>query len=180
MDAGECVRLSVQGIVAEEFEQGAMIRIATGFREHVDLGALMPELGGINTDSNFELLNGLDRGKHDIGIEIRVGVVDAVEGVVVEHDALPAGGYGLGGAVAALPGPGLTSRRRERVHIGRQPDKAQVLAPFRGSSVMILFSTTAPTVAVSACSRSAVAATSTVSLTWPTWRVTSRRTTCCT
>src|SRR2546425_2623248 len=113
MDAGECVGLSVQDIVAEEFEQGAMICVAAGLGEHVDLRALMPELRGVNTGLNFELLNGVNRGKHDIGIEIWVGVIDAVEGVVVEHDALPAGGYGLGGAVATLPGTGFPPRPRE-------------------------------------------------------------------
>src|SRR5262249_61392584 len=107
MDAGECIRLSVQGIVAEEFEQGAMISVAAGLGEHIDLSALMSELSGVNTNLNFELLNRINRRKNDIGIEIRVGVIDAVERVVVEHDALPARGDGLTGAVTALPGTGL-------------------------------------------------------------------------
>src|SRR5438093_13770210 len=111
MDAGECVRLSVQGIVAEEFEQRAMVGVAARLGEHVDLRALMSELRGVNTGLNFELLNRVNRGKDDIGIEIRIGVVDAVQRVVVEHDALPARGYGLVGAVAALPGRGLSRRR---------------------------------------------------------------------
>src|SRR5438552_7189100 len=159
MDAGECVRLSVQGIVAEEFEQGAMICVAAGLGEHVDLSALMPELRGVNTELNFELLNGINGGKDDIGIEIRVGVIDAVEGEVVEHDALPARGYGLGGAVATLPGTGLPRRRSEGVHIGASATRPRYWRPFKGSSVMILFSTTAPIAAVSDCSKSAVAAT---------------------
>src|SRR2546425_1878299 len=99
MDAGECVRLSVQDIVAEEFEQGAMICVAAGLGEHVDLRALMPKLCGVHTDLNFKLLNGVNGGKHDIRIEIRIGVIDAIERVVVEHDALPARGYSLVGAV---------------------------------------------------------------------------------
>src|SRR5439155_10055424 len=99
MNAGECVWLSVQSIVAKEFEQGAMICVTAGLGQHIDLGALMPELGGINTDLNFEFLNRVNGRKHDIGIEIRVGVVDAVERVVVEHNALPTRGYGLVGAV---------------------------------------------------------------------------------
>src|SRR5262250_1797388 len=115
MDACECVGLSVQGIVAKEFEQGAVICVAAGLGEHVDLRALMPELRGVNTDLNFELLNGVNGGKDDIGVEIRVGVIDAIEAVVVEHDALPARGYGLGGAVAALPCTGLPRCRRESV-----------------------------------------------------------------
>src|SRR5262245_42993676 len=128
MNGGESVRLSVQSIVAKEFEQGAMICVAAGLGKHVDLGALMPELGGINTDLNFELLNRVNRRKNDIGIEIRVGVIDAVERVVVEHDALPARRYGLARAVATLPGTGLPRRWRECIHIGRERDQAQILA----------------------------------------------------
>src|SRR5215510_11249827 len=102
MDAGECVRLSVQGIVTEEFEQGTVIGVTAGLGEHVDLRALMPELRGVNTDLNFELLNSVNGRKHNIGIEIRVGVIDAVEAEVVEHDALPTRRYGLGRAFATL------------------------------------------------------------------------------
>src|SRR5262249_22591593 len=127
MDAGECVGLSVQGIVAKEFEQGAMIGVAAGLGEHVDLGALMPELRGVNTDLNFKLLNSVNGRKDDISIEIRVGVIDAVQTVVVEHDALPARGYGLGGAVATLPRIGLPRERREGVRVWRHRDQVQVL-----------------------------------------------------
>src|SRR5262245_37730584 len=105
-----------------------MISVAAGFCKHVDLRALMSELRGVNTGLNVELLNGVNRGQDDIGIEIWVGVVDAVEGVVVEHDALPARGYGLVGAVAALPGSGLSRPRSERVRVGRHGDQAQVFA----------------------------------------------------
>src|SRR5215467_2009100 len=111
MHAGERIRLSVQCIVAQKFEQSAMICVAAGLGEHVDLRRLMPELRGVNTELNFELLNGINGRKHDVGIEIRVGVINAVEREVVEHDALPAGGYGLRGAVAALTGTRLARRR---------------------------------------------------------------------
>ena len=126
MDAGECVRLRIQGIIAEEFEKRAVICVAAGLGEHVDLRALMPELRGVNTDLNFELLNGVNGRKDDITIEIRVRVIDAVEGVVVEHDALPARGYGLGGAFATLPGIGLPRERREGVRVRRHRDQPQI------------------------------------------------------
>src|SRR5262245_53031228 len=116
MNAGECVRLSVHGIVAQEFEQGAMIGVAAGLREYVDLGARMSEFGGVNADLNFEFLNGINRRKDDIGIEIGVCVVDAVERVVVEHDPLPTRRDGLVGAVASLPGTSLACGWREGVH----------------------------------------------------------------
>src|SRR5437867_8684891 len=105
-----------------------MIRVAAGLGEHVDLRALMSELRGVYTGLNFELLNGVNRGKDDIGIEIRISVVDAVQRVVVEHDALPARGYGLVGTVAALPGSGLSRPRSEGVRVGRHGDQAQVFA----------------------------------------------------
>src|SRR5438046_65084 len=164
MDAGECVRLRIQGIIAEEFEKRAVICVAAGLGEHVDLGALMPELRGVNTDLNFELLNGVNGRKDDITIEIRVRVIDAVEGVVVEHDALPARGYGLVGRSAPWRGFACPANGESVFTLGASPTRFRYCRPFSGSSVMILFSTTAPTVAVSACSRSAVAATSTVSL----------------
>src|ERR1051326_836661 len=132
MEAGECVRLSVESVVAEEFEQGAMIRVAAGLGEHIDLSALMPELGRVNTDLNFELLNGIYGRKDDVAVEIRVGVIDAVEGVVVEHDALPARGYGLLGAVATLPVIGLRRVRREGVRVGRERGQAQIFAAVQG------------------------------------------------
>src|SRR5215467_5280517 len=128
MDAGKCVRLSVQGIVAEEFEQGSMIDVAAGLGQHVDLGALMTELSGVNTGLNFELLNGVNGRKDDVAIEIRVGVIDPVEGVVVEHDALPPRGYRLGGAVATLPGIGLPRLRRECIRVGCECGQVQVFA----------------------------------------------------
>src|SRR5437773_3603666 len=132
MDAGESVRLSVQGIITEEFEQGTMIGVAAGLGEHVDLRALMPELRGVNADLNFELLNSVNGRLDDIGIEIRVRVIDAVEGVVVEHNALPARGYGLGGALATLPAIGLPRERRKGVRVRRHRDQVQVLPAVQG------------------------------------------------
>src|SRR4030095_9037064 len=115
-----------QGGVSEEFEERAMICVAAGFGEHVDLSALMPELRGENADLNLELLNRINRGKRDIRIEVRVGVIDAVERVVVEHDALPARRYRLGGAVATLPRTGLPRGRRQSVHVRRERNKPQI------------------------------------------------------
>src|SRR5215831_9077410 len=109
-----------------------MIGVAAGLGEHVDLRALMSELGGVDADLYFELLNGIDRGKDDVGVEIRVGIIDAVETVVVVHDALAPRGYGLSGAVATLSGCGLSRRWRERVHIGRKRDQAEVIAAVKG------------------------------------------------
>src|SRR5262245_14423298 len=117
MVARECVRLSVQYVVAEEFEQRAMICIAARFGEDVHLSALMPVFRRVNADLNFKFLNRINRGKGDIRIEVRVGVIDAVERVVIEHDALPARRYGLASAIPALAGISLPRSRREYIHV---------------------------------------------------------------
>src|SRR5262249_42042058 len=122
------VWLSVHAFVAKEFEQRAMICIAARLREDVHLSALVPEFRRVNADLNFKLLNRINRGKRDICIEVWVSIIDAVERVVVEHDALPARGNGLAGAIAALAGARLPCRRREYVHVGRKRDQVQVLA----------------------------------------------------
>ena len=102
--------------------------VAARLGEHVHLRAFVPKLRRINADLNLELLNGIDGGKGDIRIEVHVHVVDAVERVVIEEDALPAGGYRLLGAIAALAGARLPGRRSEYVHVGRKRDQVQVLA----------------------------------------------------
>src|ERR1051326_4934279 len=92
----------------------------------------MPEFRGVNTDLNFELLNGVYGRKDDVAVEIRVGVVDAVEGVVVEHDALPACGYGLLRAVATLPVIGLRRVRGEGGCVWRGRGQTQIFAAVQG------------------------------------------------
>ena len=79
-----------------------MVAVATRFGKHVYLCALMAIFCGVNTRLNFELLNGINRGKRDVGIKVHVHVVDAVESVVIIKDALAAGGYSLLSALAAL------------------------------------------------------------------------------
>ena len=92
----------VEIVVADELEQRTVIRVAAGFGQHVDLRRFVAEFGGIDAGLHFEFLDGIDRGKDDIGVEIGVGVDHAVEREIVEHDALPAGRDRLVGAVAAL------------------------------------------------------------------------------
>jgi hypothetical protein len=57
VDAGERIWLSVQDIVAEKFEEGAMIYVTARFGEHVHLSSFVSILCGINARLNFELLN---------------------------------------------------------------------------------------------------------------------------
>src|SRR5579884_3849839 len=117
MDARECIRLSVQDIVAEEFKEGAVINIATRLGKHVDLSSFVSVLCGIDTGLNFELLDRVNRWERNVGVEVRVGVVDAVERVVIEHNALPARGDRLRGAIATLARARLPSARRKCVYV---------------------------------------------------------------
>ena len=87
----------------------------------------MPELRRVDAGLDLELLDRVDRRQGDVVLEVRVGVIDAVERVVVEEDALATGGDGLRGALAAKSGAGLPRRGREHVDVGREGDQIQVL-----------------------------------------------------
>ena len=128
LGAGELVLLSVKFVVAQKFEERAMVGVAARLGEHVHLRALVPILRRVNADLNLELLDRVDGRKGDVGVEVHVHVVDAVERVVIEEDALPAGGDCLLGAFAALAGTRLPRGRREYVHVGRKRDEIQVLS----------------------------------------------------
>src|SRR5690242_17305592 len=88
----------------------------------------MSKLRRVDANLDLELLNGVDRGKDDIGIEVRIGIVHAVQRVVVEHDALATCRDRLRGAIATLARTGLARALRERIHVGSQRYQAQVLA----------------------------------------------------
>ena len=85
---GEGVRPGVQRIVAVEFEHGSVQAVRARFRDHVHLARPTPEFGGVDAGLHLELFERVDRRQEDIGVEVDVGVVDAVERVVVEFAAL--------------------------------------------------------------------------------------------
>ena len=105
-----------------------MILVAAGLGGHVDLRGVVAELGGIDAGLHLEFLQRVDGRQHDVGIEIGVGIVDAVEREVVEHDALAGDRDRLIGAVAALARAGLSGGGRERRGVGRERDELQVVA----------------------------------------------------
>jgi len=109
-----------------------VIDVAARLGQHVDLRGLVAKLGGINAGLHFELLKRVDGGKHDVGEEVGVGIVHAIEREVVEHDALSGGGNGLVGAVAAFAGARLSGGRRECIGVGGKSHKAEVGAPIEG------------------------------------------------
>ena len=127
MDAGERVRLGVELLVAQEFEDRGVVLVAARLGDDVHLRALVPELRRVDAGLDLELLDRVDRGQGDVVLEVRVGVIDAVERVVVEEDALATGGDGLLRALAAKSGAGLPGRGREHVDVGRLGDQIQVL-----------------------------------------------------
>ena len=59
----ELVLLSVENVVAQKFEERAMVRVAARLGEHIHLRALMTILRRVNAVLNFELLNRIDGGK---------------------------------------------------------------------------------------------------------------------
>ena len=83
----------------------------------------------VNTRLNFELLQRVNRWQHDIGIEVRVRVVDPIERVVVKHHSLSADRDRLICPVPALPRTGLTCRRRKRGDVWSQCYQLQIVAP---------------------------------------------------
>src|SRR5581483_4186214 len=92
LGGGELVLLGVQNVVAQEFEEGAVVGVAARLGEYVDLCTLMPVLRRVDADLNLELLNRVNGGQGDVRVEVHVHVVDAVERVVIEENALPASG----------------------------------------------------------------------------------------
>ena len=105
-----------------------MILVAAGLGEHVDLGGVAPELGRVNAGLHLELLQRVDRGQDHVGVEVGVGILDAVQREVVEHDALSGHRDRLVGAVAALARAGLAGGRRDGGDVGRERDQLQIVA----------------------------------------------------
>ena len=110
----EGVRSGVQRIVAVEFEQRAAQAVRARLRDHVHLARLAPEFGGVDAGLHLEFFERVDRRQEDVGVEVDVGVVDAVERVVVEFAALPGNRQLLVGARAALAVARLAGARRTR------------------------------------------------------------------
>ena len=119
-----CIRV----VVTQEIERGSVIRIAAALGDHVDLGRVVTVLGRIDAGLHLHFLNGVDRGLDHKAVEVHVGIVDAIERVVVVHDALAAHGDRFVGALAALPRLGLALRCRERVGVRRDRHQAQVVS----------------------------------------------------
>ena len=66
VDAGEGVRLGVELLVAEEFEDRAVERVAARLGDDVHLRALVPELRRVDAGLDLELLDRVDRRQGDV------------------------------------------------------------------------------------------------------------------
>src|SRR5207244_3083828 len=82
--AGERVLSRVQLVVAEELEQGSVDLVRSRLRRNIDLGGGAPELGRKDSGLDLELLQSVDRGQEDVGVEVHVGVLHAVQREVIE------------------------------------------------------------------------------------------------
>src|SRR6266850_1259147 len=91
------------------------------------LRGLPAELRRIYPRLDLKFLQRIDGRHHDEGVEIRIGVLDAVDCIVIEIGALPGHGYGLTRTNSALPGPCLALRREPRGYIRRKRHQLQVV-----------------------------------------------------
>ena len=121
------------------------------------------ELGRVDAGLDLEFLERIDRRQEDIGVEIDVGVVHAVQRVVVELAPLARDRELLVGARAALPIAGLTGTANSALTFGLRAISDRKFRPFSGSSTMRRFSMTVPTVAFSVVISGETPVTSTVS-----------------
>src|SRR5205807_4472545 len=71
----------VQPVVAKEFEDRSVVFVRARLRGDVHLSGFAAELRGINAGLNLEFLESLHRRQKDVGIEVDVGVGDAIQRV---------------------------------------------------------------------------------------------------
>ena len=76
---------------------------------HVYLNRQMPEFGRVNSGFHLEFLQGVNRGKHGVGVEAGIGIFHAVERKICVLAAQPADKDFLRSSIAALAGAGLSS-----------------------------------------------------------------------
>src|SRR5262249_45391589 len=123
----------------------------------------------------------VDGGQEQVGIEIDVGIGNAVERKEVKLAAHAGHRELLLGAVAALARAGAPKLLAKlALTLGLSAMSEMKLRPFSGRSTIRRFSITVPTVAFSVASRGAPPVTSTVSASDPTLSWKSMRATCCT
>ena len=113
----ERVRAGVELLVAVELEDRAVEGVRARLGHDVHLARGPSELRRVDAGLHLEFFQRVDRRQEDVGVEVDVGVVDAIERVVVELAPLARNGNLLVGAraalsIARLPRAGETLRSR--------------------------------------------------------------------
>ena len=81
--AGKRVRQRVEFVVAQKFEDRAVIRVAARLGRHAHLAQLAPKLGRVHPGLHFEFLQRIDRRQEDVRIEVHIRVINAVQREVI-------------------------------------------------------------------------------------------------
>src|SRR5438093_1089989 len=124
----ECILPRIELVIAKELEQCSVKLICSGLGRNIDLGCGAPELGRKDSGLNLELLQRIDRWQEDIGVEVHVGILHAVQGEVVELAALARDRNVLLSALSPLASNGLSGIRESIAHVRTQRDKLKKVA----------------------------------------------------
>src|SRR5688572_17557855 len=84
----ERVVLRVEFFVAEELIRGSVEIVRPALGDDIDLSRAAAELSRIDSCLNLKFLKRVDRGLNDIGVEVRICILDAVKREMVELRAL--------------------------------------------------------------------------------------------
>src|SRR5438093_3918901 len=124
----KCILARIELVVAKELEHRSVKLVCPGLGRNIDLRRGAPELGRKDSSLNLELLQRIDGWQEDIGVEIHVGILHAVQGEVVELAALARDRNVLLGALSPLPSNGLSGIREAVAYVGAHRDKLQEVA----------------------------------------------------
>ncbi len=125
---GSKIVLRVHLGVAHELEHGSMEGVRARFGARVDLRDRTAELGAEDARLDLELLERIDRRQQHVAVEVEVGVLDAVERVVVVVDALAGDVQRKAVPLAAHALLSLCRRRTVRRGARNQRGQLQVVA----------------------------------------------------
>ena len=105
-----------------------MILIGAALGRYVDLRRTATELRWVNTGLDLEFLEGFSRRIDHVGIEVGVGIFNAIESEAVEIVAHAGNGNILIGTVPALATVGLPSGGETKTHVGCKAGERKIVA----------------------------------------------------
>src|SRR5436309_12046910 len=127
----ERVLFRIEFVVAEELEHRPMELVRSRLGRNIDLRGGAPELGRKDSGLDLELLQRVDRWQENIGVEVDVRILHAIQGEVVELASLARDRNILLSARPALTLIGDGGIRESIAHIGTQRDKLKEVAPVK-------------------------------------------------